>query len=427
MNADVKKLPKGKVEMTIELSSEELAPFLKKASARLSEKNKIAGFRPGLAPYDIVEKQLGMMAIYEEAVEDILNHSYFKAIKENKLAPIEQPKVEILKFAPQNPFIYKAEFSVFPKVTVGDYQKIKIQKKEIKVSPKQLEETLKEIQRMRAKETIANREIKKGDKVLFSLNMLINKVPLEGGQSQNTQIIIGDKFFVPGLGENLIGLKKGEEKEFSLKFPDNHFDKKLAGRLVDFKIKINEVYQIEYPEINNEFIKTLGKFTDVENFKTELQKNLLEEEKVKDDQRMEIKILDNLRDKSEFEEIPERLIEMEVEKMFSELESHVKQQGMKMGDYLDHIKKTTEILKEEFKQKADQRVKTILLINQVAKDNKISVGGEEIEKLKQESLQLYSYNPEMAKNIQREEYKDYLYSVLRNRKTISLLKEKILK
>ena len=274
MKIVLNKLPKSRVELTIELSVEELTPFLNQAAQQLAQKNKIAGFRPGKIPYHIIGQQLGAMAIYEQAMEEILNDSYFKAIKENQLLPVEKPKIEILKFAPDNPLVYKAIFAVLPKIKLGDYKKIKVKRKEIEITPEQVEKTLKELQKMRAKETLVNREIQKKDKVLVDLEMFIDKVPLENGQSKNTQLIIGDSFFIPELGENLIGLRKGEFKEFPLKFPTNHYDKKLASKSVDFKVKINEVYQIDYPEINDEFAKNLGKFANVEELKKKLEEKI---------------------------------------------------------------------------------------------------------------------------------------------------------
>jgi len=427
MKIVLNKLPKSRVELTIELSVEELTPFLNQAAQQLAQKNKIAGFRPGKIPYHIIGQQLGAMAIYEQAMEEILNDSYFKAIKENQLLPVEKPKIEILKFAPDNPLVYKAIFAVLPKIKLGDYKKIKVKRKEIEITPEQVEKTLKELQKMRAKETLVNREIQKKDKVLVDLEMFIDKVPLENGQSKNTQLIIGDSFFIPELGENLIGLRKGEFKEFPLKFPTNHYDKKLASKSVDFKVKINEVYQIDYPEINDEFAKNLGKFANVEELKKKLEENLKEEKRTEEEQRLELEILDKSVEKSEFEEIPEALINVEVEKMISELEVGVKQQGVKFEDYLNHLQKTKESLKEEFKPKAEKRVKIILLINKIIEEKEIKISEQEIEQAKQEGLRLYSHNLEMAKNIQSEEYKNYLTNLLRNRKVIDFLKSEILK
>ncbi|TSD05943.1 MAG: Trigger factor [Parcubacteria group bacterium Athens0714_12] len=427
MKINLNKMPKSIVELTIEINTENLTPFLNKAAKRLSQKNKISGFRPGKTPFNLIEKQLGTMAIYEEAMEEILNDSYFKALKKNQLLPVEKPKIDIIKFAPGNPFIYKAIFAVLPKVKLGDCKKINLKRKEIKITPDQMEKALKELQKMRAKETLVDREIQKGDKAIADLEMFIDKVPLEGGQSKNTQIIIGDSFFIPGFGENLIGLKKNETKEFSLKFPVDHYDKKLSGKTVDFKAKINEVYKIDYPEINDEFIKNLGKFENVEEFKKKLEENLKEEEKHKEEQRLELKILDELEEKSEFEEIPEILIELETDKMILELEANIKQQGIKFEDYLNHLQKTRENLKEELKSKAKKRIKTILLINEIIKQKEIKISDEDIEKAKEETLRAYSFNPELAKNIQTEEYKNYLINLLKNRKAIEFLKSEILK
>ncbi len=427
MKTTLNKLPKSKLELTIELSPEELTPFLSPAAERLSSKNKITGFRPGKLPYVIIEKQLGEMAIYEEAMEDILNDSYFKALKEKQLLPVEKPKIEILKFAPKNPLIYKATFAVFPIVKCGDLKKVKIQRKEIKISEEQVQNVLKELQKMRAQEKIAERKIQKGDKVLADMEVFVDKVAIEGGQSKNAQIIIGDSMFIPGLEDNLIGLSKNDAKEFSLKFPKDYHEKKIADKLADFKVKINEVYQIDYPEINDEFAKNLGKFENVEDLKKKLKENLETEDKIKEDQRLEADMLNQLVDNSTFEEIPDVLIEQESERLVAELEASVQGQRMDFNHYLEHLKKTREQLKDDFKGKAEKRIKTMLLIEDISRIKKFEVSEKEIEEAKEEAISQYGNNAQILKNLESEDYKNYLNNLVRNRKVINFLKSEILK
>ncbi len=422
MEVKIKKLPKNIIELTIELTPLEFDKFLKKAEEKLSLEKTIPGFRPGKAPADVLRREIGETKIYEEASKIAIEETYWQVIREKKLEPIDLPKIEILKVARNNPFIYKAKVPVLPQIKIGEIKKIKVERRKPEIKEKDIEKLLSELQFSRRKETIVDRQVRKGDRVEIDLEMFLNKVPLEGGQGKNISYLIGDSHYIPDLEEKLIGLKTGETKEFSLDYPEDFYDKKLAGKKIDFRIRVNSIYQIDLPPIDDSFAQSLGKFKNLE----ELRKNLEDEAKIKEEERLELEILEKLINCSSFEEIPDLLLENEKEKMIFELEKSLEEMNLKFDDYLIHLKRTREDLKREFIPQAEKRVKTSLIIRKIAQENKFFISDEELERTINEISDYYKYDRDALRNIKTDEYRNYLRNIMLNRKVIDWLKKQVI-
>ncbi|MBU1075069.1 trigger factor, partial [Patescibacteria group bacterium] len=202
-------LPKGQLELTIELPAEELEKHYKEATKKVGAGIRIDGFRPGKVPDDVIIKKVGEDQILAEAAEMAIQKSIGDAIDQEKLTIISTPKIDIIKQALGNPFIYKATVSLLPTVELGDYKSVKVKKKKTEVDPKELEKAVNDLRKMRSKEALVNREVQKGDKAEVDIEVFQNKVPIEGGQGKNQAIIIGEGNFIPGFEDKLIGMKKG--------------------------------------------------------------------------------------------------------------------------------------------------------------------------------------------------------------------------
>ncbi|MFH1367066.1 MAG: trigger factor [Patescibacteria group bacterium] len=422
MKVEVKKLPKSQAEMTIEVSVFELQPFLTNTAGQMSKEMNFPGFRPGKAPYDMVKEKVGEAAIYQEAAEDVIRKTYPKAVIEQNLPAVGQPNITLEKLAPGNPMVYKAQVSLLPNIELGDYKKPKAKRKAIKVEQKEIDKAIKDLQKMYGKEIRVERNAAKGDKVEIDFDVFLDNVPLEGGASKNHPLVIGEGNFIPGFEENLVGMAKEQVKEFKIRFPKDYHKNDLANRLAEFKVKMLAVYKIELPGLNDEWAKMAGKF---ENF-AELQKHFSQDlEKKKEgqaDQIFEMEILDDIISKSKFEEIPELLMDSELDKMIKELEHDIMSQGMKFEDYLKAVKKTPEDLKKEFTPTAEKRIKTALIIRHIAKEEKIQVTPQEIEAEIKKTKETYKSQPEIAKQLDSPEYKMYLSNVLASKKVMEFLK-----
>lgn len=419
----IKKIKDTQLELLCEASLEEIAPCLNKATKRISQNIKISGFRPGKVPYEIVKKEVGEMDIYQEALDEIISQNFFKIVKEEKLKVIKQPKIDIQVLIPGQPIVYKATVNLLPKVKLSDYKKIQIKKPQPEIKSRHIDDILKDLQKKRAKEVLVNRTIQKGDKINVDIEMFSDKVPIEDGQIKSHSIIVGEPFFIPGFNENLIGSKEGEVKEFELKMPENYYNKNLADRMVSFKVKINSIHQMDLPELNDEFAKELGQFESLEKLTKQIKENLETEETHKIEEKCEGDILDKLIYQSSFEEISDDLIETEIDKIFFELEQTMMNQGMEIKDYLAHLKKTKEDLKKDFRPLAIKRIKSILIIQEIAENEMIQPSELEITTEINNLLKIYPTDKKIRERIQSEEYKKLLEDELINKRVLDFLKK----
>ena len=427
MKTEVKKIERGQAELTVELTVEEYQPFLEQAAKKISENLKIPGFRPGKAGFSIIKQKVGEAEIWQEALEPAVQKTFVKALDEQKLITVGSPNIDVVKLAPENPVIYKATVSLLPEVELGDYSKIEIKSKPVEVKNEEVKKALTNLQKMRAKESLVDREAKKGDKIDFDFETFMDKVPIENGKNEKFQLVIGEGNFIPGFEDNLIGLKKDETKEFELEFPKNYHQKNLAGRLADFKVKVNSVYQMELPELNDEFAKNLGPFKSVQELEDKIKENISQDAKLKEDHRLEEEMLDKLIEQSKFSDIPDILVDSEAKKMVHELEHNLADQGLNFDDYLSHIKKTREELLLDFTPQAIKRIKSALIIRQVGEQEKIKPTEKDIDIEVEKSKAMYQNNPEIEKQLNDLAYRGYLRNILTSQKVIAHLKSKMVK
>ncbi|MBI5022563.1 MAG: trigger factor [Candidatus Magasanikbacteria bacterium] len=418
-------LPKSQVEFTIELSVEELKPYLEKAATALSAAGKISGFRPGHAPYDIVAKSFGEMAIYEAAGDKIISRTLNQAVKEKDLAFVGEPKIEVVKLAPGNPFIFKAVISLMPKIKLGKWQEIKIKKQIKKIGAEEVDKVLEDARKMRATEVLVDRAASGSDKVMIDLDITQDKVPVEGGQAKDHAVFLDEKYYIPGLPEQLVGLKKDEVKEFSLSFPEGHYQKHLAGKKADFKATVKGVFERTMPVMDDVFAQGLGQKNMAE-LRALIENNLKVEAEQREDRRVEIEMIDGIVKKSEFGELPEVLILSEKQKMFEELRQNLAEMGMQLEDYLKKMKKTEEDLAKEFSKGAEERTKSALILREIAREEKIECSDTELVEETARVRETYKDNEHIDERLSDPGTQSYLANMLVNRKVLKMLKEKMI-
>ncbi len=423
MQIDIKDGLQGKKIITIKVDTQQQQPFLDKAAAKLSLQKPVAGFRPGKAPREVVEKKYGAMAVLEKAVDDIITQTYYQTIKEQGLTVVGRPEIEIKKLAPGEDFEYTATVVLLPQVKLGDLNKVsKIVPPAIEVNEQEIEEVLKDLQKMRATEKPVEREVKQGDKVEIDFTIKDNDVEVEGGSGKKYPLILGEKMFIPGFEENILGMKKGEEKTFSLSMPKG-MPHGLGGKRVEVDLKVVGVYERVFPPLDDNLAKQAGNYKNLAELKEQIKKNLLLDKQSQAEKKLEMEMLEKVVEVSEFGEIPEALIEQELHKMMHELEDDLRQQNITLDDYLARVGKKKEDLHKDWRDLAIKRIKTALVARQIAVENNIQASQEEVEQELETLQAVYQNNQPLLDQLKSAEFKDYLAHTIANRKVITYLKK----
>ncbi|USN53536.1 MAG: trigger factor [Candidatus Nomurabacteria bacterium] len=414
----------GTVTLQVTVPALALPPYLEKASQRISQKVKVEGFRVGKAPYAVLRQRLGDGAILEEAAEEIVQETFTQAVNEHKLITVGPPEVNIEKLAPDNDVIYTAKVGLLPKVTKVEYGTLKARPEKLEVKPEEVEKTIERLREMRAKESAVDRPAAKGDRVVINYKIFMDKVPVDNGQSQNFPVKLGESTLIPGFEDNLVGMKANEEKEFTLTFPKDSSEKRFAGKTVEVQAKVNQVFQIELPELNDEFAKSLGAFAHMDDVKKKIEENLHEEKKREIEHEFEVALMEELIEKASFDPIPEILRGVELNRIIREMKTDIEGRGLKWEDYLQHIKQSEEELRKEMAPQAEKRIKSALLLRHIADVENLAISDEELQKELEEHVQQASAQGILKQELATPEYKDSLKNHLRNQKVFALLKER---
>ncbi|MFH1412608.1 MAG: trigger factor [bacterium] len=423
MKIEKKNLPKSQVELAVNVSVSELEPFLSPAVSQMSNEMKIEGFRPGNVPYDVLKSKIGELPIIETAAHLLINKEMEKLIKDNiDGLVIGQPQINITKLAPGNDMEFKVVFDLLPKVELKDYKDLNIKQESVEVSQEEVDKVISQLREAQVKEVLADREIRDNDKAIVDIKMFLDKIPVDQGQSQNTAVIIGKDYIIPGFDKNLLKAKKGDVKTFTLVYPSDHYQSNLAGKNVEFEVKINDVFERELPEVNSEFVKNFG-LKNVEEMKSNIKKSLEQEKEQKAKQKSELAMLDKIIANSIFGEIPDSLIESETDLMLREMEYHLSMQGANLENYLQSIKKSKEQLAKEMEPEALKRVKSALLVREIALSEKIEASQDEINKEVKRMLEYYKGDKEIESKIKNPPYQKHMENQIVQRKALDKLKE----
>lgn len=410
MKISLENKPESIVILTTELDLAEWQEVIDNAGRAISQKVEIKGFRTGKAPLDLIISQVGEAKVLSEAAEMAINKFYGKAIAENNLIPVVPPKVTIEKLAMDQPLIFKAEITVLPEVILGDYKTIKVEKQEVKIDEEQVKKTLEGLRRRGSKFNPVERETKMGDWTEIDFEGKLDGVVFEGGVSKNHPMIIGDGVFLPDFEAGLVGIAPGAEKTFEVKFPIDYHQKNLADKTVQFAVKVHKVKEVVMPEIDDELAKGLGQFNNLAELKADIEKWMLEDAKKKEETRQQEAAMQALIKVANVE-VPEVLVEQELNSMMEDMEHELSHQKIEFKDYLQKNNLTEEKLRSDWKEAAIMRVKAGLALDAFKKAEQIEATDEEVESDIQRLKQMH---PDKEKEIEARYSSEYEKARLRN-------------
>lgn len=377
-------------EITKEIKNEEWANYLKDAFNKKKKDIKIDGFRKGSVTWDLFVKKVGIETLYPDAADIAIEKEYEGAFKEADVIPVIQPTVDITKLDKDGiTIVYK--FISKPEVKLGDYKNLGIKKETAKVTKKDVEEEINRLRDRYADIVVKeNGEVVKGNTAVIDFKGIVDGKELEGGTGENYPLEIGSNTFIPGFEDALIGMKVGETKDISLKFPENYVEN-LKGKDVTFTVTIREIKERVLPEIDEELFKDLG-YEDIktkEEFETKVKENLLEHK----NNDIENKYLDEVIKKAVENmtvDINEEIIHEEIHRLVHQYEDNMRMQGLSLEQYFEFTKTNMEQLEEQLKPEAEMRVKERYLLEAVSEKENIEVDDKESEAHLEEIANTYN-------------------------------------
>ena len=366
-----------------------------KAYEKVSKSAKVDGFRPGKAPRDMYEKKYGKQDIMMEAADMAIKHEYERLLTDEKITPVIEPKVNLVK-CDEEELEVKFEFVVEPKIELGKYTNLGIKMDKVKVTKEEVENRIKSLLDEYAEIEVKDGSVEDDDIAVIDFTGFKDGVEFEGGKGENYSLTIGSKSFIPGFEDAIIGMKKGEEKDIDLTFPEDYMAEELKGKAVVFKVKVNEIKTRVVPKIDKEFFEDLGMegVTTKEELEHEIKHELEHQKEHEAEHVYEEKCLDKAAENMKCD-ICEELVMDEVEHMYKEFIERMQMQGISEEMYFQYTKAKKEDITDQMKPEALKRIKYRYLLKEIIKVEKIKVTDKEAKDRVKEMAKMYQVSEEV--------------------------------
>ena len=378
VKVEIKKQKENEVKLKIEADKLKVNSNLDKVYNDTSYKIKIPGFRKGRIPKNILNLHLGKEYFYEKTAEKLIPDCYLEAVRKIDIKPIDQPEIKVIQVEEDKPLIFEATVQVRPEVKLGSFDKINIQKEDVKVTKTDVNNEITKIRENQAKLKIVNdRKAKKGDFLVINSKGYIEGKEIEGSKVEKQIIQLGENL-PPEFNNSLKGCSAGEEKEIRISVPKDVKDKKIAGKEIGYKVNIIEIKEKELPELNEDFLKAVGNYKTLDDFKKDIKERLGKQVEMVNKNNHERKLLEKVTEICEVK-VPKVLIDREVEYMMKSLEDDLKSKDLSLEDYYKSIKTDEEKVKKEYEIVAEKRIKQELVLDKISQVEKIQVTEEEVK------------------------------------------------
>lgn len=391
-------LPDSHLEIKNTLPANDFKRYYQRALKNLGEKNSFKGFRKGQVPQAVIERVLGSTAVLEVAAELAVNSTYRDLVSDGTITPLGPPEIKTAPPVFGQPFEFTLIIPALGPVKLPDYKNFTVKKEVVIVKPEDVKTIINQIINSRTKTAAVNRAAAINDLVEVDFVVKVNGVKIENGESLNHPVIIGEKTFMPGFEEQLVGLKAGESKDFELVAPKNYPHASLAGKRVNFSVKVNQVFERLQPTLNDEFASSLGNFKTVAHLNESIEAGLKLEREKEVLAKAQAELVKKISDQTTLE-FPKKLAEDELEAMLSDLKNRLASTGMDWTTYLIKINKSEESLRDQWRPRAAERVKADLVISALIRAEKIEVPDAKINAKATQWLSHYRSPKAAAKEI----------------------------
>lgn len=399
MTASWEKTEKNLGVLEVEVSVERVEAALDKAFQKVVKKANVPGFRKGKVPRSIFEARFGVESLYNDAIDILLPEAYSEAVEEAGIFPVDRPEIDIDQFGKGQTMKFKAKVTVKPEVKLGEYKGVEVPVSEVDVTDAEIAEELERLQTRHAELIVVDEEAAaNGDTVSIDFDGYVGDEAFEGGKAENYALELGSGSFIPGFEEQVVGMSTGDSKDVNVTFPETYHAAELAGKEAVFKVKLHEIKRKQLPELDDEFAKDVSEFDTLDEYKADLKTQIADRKKSENDAARENAVVEAVASKAEVE-IPEAMIEGEVENMMRDFDNRLRQQGMNLEMYTSFSGQTVEDLRAQMKSDAEKRVLNNLVLEAIAKEENISASDEDIEKELQTMADMYKRSIDEIRSI----------------------------
>ena len=419
--SEYKKIENAKAELTCTLEGEEWKKAQETAFRKLAAKVEIKGFRKGQAPRHLTEKYVNHNEVLLDAAEALAQEALNKAVDEHNVTLIDRPSLKVDEMTDEK-CVLTFECPVYPDVTLGDYKNLGYKVEEVKIEDKEVDDQIADLLNRKADlELKEDGEVEDGDTTVIDFEGFLDGVAFEGGKGENYDLVIGSHSFIPGFEEQLIGMKAEETKDINVTFPEDYHASDLKGKDAVFKVTVHEIKKKVLPELNDEFVteQKIENVNTVEELRNYTKENLSKRKESEALNKAENDLMDKLVEITE-SEIPEVMVNSELDMMVQNYEQRMMQQGLSLKQFLDITKQSMDDLRNSMKEDAVKRLKINLALDEIAKKENVEVLEEDLNAEYQKMADMYGMDVEEVKKYVPD---STLKDDLRLQKALDLLKK----
>lgn len=422
MQVSIKKLSDTNVQLTISADAEMLARIKDQTLEQFARTVKVQGFREGKAPLHLVEKNVSPESLQTEFLEHAINFMYTQAANEKELRPVAQPRVKITKFAPFDTLEIEADVEVLGDIKLPDYKKLKVARKDVKISAKDIDEVIAQLKKREATKTPVTRAAKDGDEVWIDFTGVDAKTkkPIQGADGKDYPLLLGSNTFIPGFEDHVVGIKPGEEKTFTVKFPKDYGVAALQSKDVTFTVTAKKIEELVEPKADDAFAAKVGPFKTLADLKEDIKKQLAVEQEAQADREFADEMIMTIAKDTKVV-IPQTLIDDQLDRMENDEKQNLIYRGQTWKEHLEAEGVTEEEHRKKNRPDAELRVKAGLVLTEIADLEKITITPEELEVRMQLLLGQYP-DPQMQAELKKPEARREIASRMMSEKTLDKLK-----
>lgn len=424
MSVSVEQLEGNKVKVRFEVDAEIFEKGLQKAYLKNRGRINVPGFRKGKAPRKLIETMYGEAVFYDDAFDAVFPEIYQEALDDKLFDPVDQPTLQdIEQIGSGQTLIFTAEVYVQPEVTLGEYKGVTAGKHSHPVTDedveRQVDQAREKVSRML---DIEDRPVQDDDIVNLDYAGSVDGVPFEGGTAQGQTLTIGSGQFIPGFEEQLVGLNVGDEKDIQVTFPEEYHAEELKGKPAVFHVKINGIQAKELPELDDEFAKDVSEFDTLEAYRKDIREKLEADAKKHEEEFFENAVIEKVVENAAVD-VPPPMTEREMDRMLREFQMRLMYQGLRFEDFLQYTGQTAEVMREQYREQAERRVKTDLVLTAIEKAEDIQPTEEDVDQEIQKYAEQSKKTLEEMKADLKEDDLEYFRSAAKREKTVKMLTE----